>query len=261
MAQTTKEIGQMINGLNLSTLKDSITASKKGTAKNLPSKKADIINKYQETVVEFGVENFVTKIDDALKDALSNAGITGGKEELQKHITSDGLEKYLQKCDKSLLNQYQTKLGLDASENSKELAKQIEDEIVLNGMKLFLSALKVDILKKYCEELELPRKAGLKKEHLVDRLMVHTFQLEPQFPDADEKGEKTEEKKTSKRSKEKKEKKEDSEKSEKSEKDKPKRSRKEKEDSEKSEKSDKSPSRKKAKEDKSEKKEKKRKKG
>jgi len=199
MAQTTKEIAQMINGLHLTTLKDSIIASKKSSAKNLPSKKADIINRYQETVVEFGVENFVQKIDDILKDALSNAGVTGGKEDLQKHITGDGLEKYLQKCDKSLLNQYQAKLGLDASENPKELAKQIEDEIVLNGMKLFLSALKVDILKKYCEELELSKKPGLKKERLVDRLMVHTFQLEPQFPDKDG----VEEKK-SKRSKEKK---------------------------------------------------------
>jgi len=159
MAQTTKEIGQMINGLNLSTLKESILASKKGSSKNLPTKKADIINRYQETVVEFGVENFVSKInDDLLKEALSGAGVTGGKEDLEKHVTGEGLEKYLQKCDKSLLNQYQAKLGLDASDNPKELAKQIEDEIVLNGMKLFLSALKVDILKKYCEELELPKK-------------------------------------------------------------------------------------------------------
>jgi len=146
----TKEIGQMINGLNLQTLRDSITTAKKGTSKNLPSnaKKADIINRYQDTVVEYGVENFIVKINDVIKDALTSAGITGAKVELQKHITSEGLESYLQKCDKALLTQYQVKLGLDETSNTTELAKQIEDEIVLNGMKHFLGALKVDTLKK-----------------------------------------------------------------------------------------------------------------
>jgi len=86
------------------------------------------------------------------------------------------LNSVLRKSDEDLLKKFSAALGLE-DETSSDYAKKIEDEVMLIGMEGFLQSLNPELLRRHCVELSLT-KTGVKSD-LVEKLMVHIFELEP----------------------------------------------------------------------------------
>jgi len=189
---STAEIAKAVQNLDAKTIQKALTAI--GT--EVEGK--DLVGSYQNAVLKTGIKNFVGKLSD--KDLKAASKVLGLEEESKKEegkaaleeglLVGSGLNGLLTKADDDLLCTFCDTLGLTKSEKTA-MIKEIADEVMLTGMESFLNSLKLDILRPHCSELKLP--TGGAKKDLVERLMVHIFELEPL-----EEGEKEKEKEAKK---------------------------------------------------------------
>jgi len=89
-----------------------------------------------------------------------------------------GLDNFFNQCEEDLLAKFCENLGLHEVSAKKEMVEQLADEVILTGMKAFLTKLSVPILRRYAEEFQLKVPKGT-KVRLVEAIMVHIFELEP----------------------------------------------------------------------------------
>jgi len=124
------------------------------------------------------VESFVVKLKDGdVKLSCKALGTSDEtKEALSAAAKAIGISAFIEKADDSLLNSFCETLGLETS-SREEMMKQIADEVMLTGMESFLHKLTAPLLKSHCSEMSISQ-SGTKKE-LIERLMVHIFELEP----------------------------------------------------------------------------------
>jgi len=155
-------------------------------------------------VLETGVKNFVGKLADKdIRAALKALGMeeTDKKKEgktLETALLTSGINGLLNKAEDKLLTTFCETLGLGNSERTA-MIKEIADEVMLTGMESFLNQMSSAILKPHCSELKLALN-GTKKE-MVERLMVHIFELEPLDEGEEDKGKKGGKKATNKATK------------------------------------------------------------
>eukprot|EP01116_Phalansterium_solitarium_P024351 TRINITY_DN88_c5_g1_i1.p1 TRINITY_DN88_c5_g1~~TRINITY_DN88_c5_g1_i1.p1 ORF type:complete len:378 (-),score=140.29 TRINITY_DN88_c5_g1_i1:101-1234(-) len=174
----TFEIASAISGLDDSVLREALEHSRIDPGDNNPAKR------YQLAVLEFGVKKFLGKLDlETLRATASVLKVdpSSGAEQLReaieakiRHEITDGLTK---KVDDNLLKKFCDVLGLESSGSTDDDVKQIEDEVMLSGTENFLNQLPDTLLKKHCAGLKLQTSGG--RAELVERLMVHMFELEP----------------------------------------------------------------------------------
>jgi len=189
---STAEIAKAVQNLDAKTIQKALTAI--GT--EVEGK--DLVGSYQNAVLKTGIKNFVGKLSE--KDLKAASKVLGLQEESKKEegkaaleeglLVGSGLNGLLTKANDDLLCTFCDTLGLTKSEKTA-MIKEIADEVMLTGMESFLNSLKLDILRPHCSELKLP--TGGAKKDLVERLMVHIFELEPL-----EEGEKEKEKEAKK---------------------------------------------------------------
>jgi len=208
----TTEIAKAIKNLASETLK----ASLKAVQEDASGEKDELQNGYQNAVLNVGVKGFISKLkEDSAKSSLQVLGKANAEgktlDELKISLgeillTGSGIHGLIDKAGEALLKQYCETLGLEASDRD-DMIKQIADEVMLTGMESFLNKLNLPILKLHCTEMGLTT-TGTKKA-LVEKLMVHIFELEPledekengkTKPKKDKKKEKTEKSKKRSRS-------------------------------------------------------------
>jgi len=177
----TTEIAKAIKNLAAETLKNSLKAVEEDAA----GEKDELQNGYQNAVLNVGVRGFIAKLKEsgakASLQALGKTGVEGKtldelKAALSEALTGAGIHGLIDKAGEDLLKQYCETLGLEASDR-EDMIKQIADEVMLTGMESFLNKLTLPILKSHCTEMSLTTNGS--KKILVERLMVHIFELEP----------------------------------------------------------------------------------
>jgi len=206
----TSEIATATKVLSVQTLGDVL----KQSGKEVPEDKETLLAGYLSTVLNEGLKNFLHKLSGkTLKDTCksfelkSNASDTQLQKSLGQALVDKGISGLLSKVDLALLKNYSSLLGLDSTDNEEELKKQVSDEVMLTGMESFLNTLSLPLLKAHCTEMNLDFKSSPQKKDLVDKLMVHIFELEPleETKKEKEKSPKTKEKKEKQSKKETKE--------------------------------------------------------
>jgi len=195
------EIATATKVLSTQTLGDVL----KQFGKDSIGEKDTLLARYQSTVLNAGLENFLLKLSgENLKDTCKSFELKSNGTEKQLHktlkqaLSDKGINDLLSKVDLDLLKRYSTLLALDRTDNGEELKKQVSDELMLTGMESFLNKLTLALLKAHCSEMNLEFKSNAQKKELVDKLMVHIFELEPLPEDASkvkDKSPKTKEKK------------------------------------------------------------------
>jgi len=183
---STQEIAKAVQNLEVKTLQEALKAV---GAKTDATEKDKLIEAYQNSVLETGLKNFVAKLND--KDVEISCQALGvevpsnkkeAKKTLEESLLNGGITTLLAKAEEKLLHTYCDTLGL---QQSSAMSKEIADEVMLTGMERFLNQLNNTNLKAHCVELKLTS-TGSKKD-LVERLMVHIFELEPLDEDDKEK--------------------------------------------------------------------------
>jgi len=171
---STAEIEKAIANLEEPTLKSTLTAV---DADNSGDRSA-LVKKYQQAVLAIGRISFVSKLrPEDVATGTTAVGVEGKKEDFENFLVGDGgLEVLLSKSSDDLLKKFCSTLGLDEAPR-EAMEKQIADEIMLTGTEQFLNKLSVQLLKEHCVAIKLPS-TGNKKD-IVERLMVHIFELEP----------------------------------------------------------------------------------
>lgn len=180
-APQTDEISKTIAQLTTDTIRDSLKQAKRKSQGN----KAILVKNYETAVLDVGIEVFIARLSADLIATSAKAveldeSKLGPNQTLKQGLTelvqTKGLSSMLGKADEDLLKKFNQALGLEV-EDTTDAAKKIADEVMLVGMEGFLKKLSQAILKKHCDELKLPKSgtAG----NLVERLMVHIFELEP----------------------------------------------------------------------------------
>jgi len=189
MSKQTSEIAKAIGGLSEGTLK----ASLEQLAATLPAlkdkqleslSKDDLLQRYQEAVLDVGLYNFVDKLNSSdLKSSCATLGLEQKddeecKKELKEKLegSKGGINGLIEKADESLLKKFCATLGLEPDDKD-DMIKQIADEVMLTGMESFLNKLTTPNLKGHCSEMKLS--TGGNKSQMVERLMVNIFELEP----------------------------------------------------------------------------------
>ncbi len=147
------------------------------------NKKPVCLQRIGNKVLEIGLRDFLEGLSPkCIEESCKAAKLSIGKRskdittKLGNAILQQNLDEFLQECSKDLLSQYCTVLLLDQSTKENMIA-QIADEIMLTGSKKFLHTLTLPLLKKWCTSMG-QKTQGTKKD-LVERLMVHIFELEP----------------------------------------------------------------------------------
>jgi len=189
MSKQTSEIAKAIGGLSEGTLK----ASLEQLAATLPAlkdkqleslSKDDLLQRYQEAVLDVGLYNFVDKLNSSdLKSSCATLGLEQKDDEECKKLLKEklegskgGINGLIEKADESLLKKFCATLGLEPDDKD-DMIKQIADEVMLTGMESFLNKLTTPNLKGHCSEMKLS--TGGNKSQMVERLMVNIFELEP----------------------------------------------------------------------------------
>jgi len=172
----TDEIKNTLKHLTLATLEETL----KSVHENAKGEKNVLTERYENAVLDTAIGEFLRKLK--AKDTKTLCKIVGVDEKsddtgaLKDGCKRIGINGLLDKTDDTMLETFCQLLSLETKDKD-DMKKQIEDEVILTGMEAFLTKLSVPILKKHCSELELG--AAQNKKQLVDRLMVHMFQLEP----------------------------------------------------------------------------------
>jgi len=107
---------------------------------------------------------------------LEHKNEDAARQALEDHLKDAGIGGLIDKADEELLKNFCETLGLESTDRV-DMIKQIADEVMLTGMESFLNKLNLPVLKSHCMEMELL--ASGTKIQLVERLMVHIFELEP----------------------------------------------------------------------------------
>jgi hypothetical protein len=176
---STDEIAKTITLLNTETIKDAL----KQSGSKASGQKQQLVKHYETAVMDVGIEKFVERLNpEQIEMTAKLLSVEKGenqtlKEALVEAAQSKGVDHLLGTSDMEMLRVFSTAMGLELSEDKKEMEKQIADEVMLTGMEGFLNKLNQAVLKKHCTELKL-KATGVKKD-LVERLMVHIFELEP----------------------------------------------------------------------------------
>jgi hypothetical protein len=190
---STQDIIKAFNHLEASTLK---AAVKQVHGKESSSNdKKELVEEYQNAVLDAGLENFAKKLSpEDLKTSCSSLGLEVNEDSkkniktIEEGLLGTGINGLIAKADEKLLKKYCETLGLEKADK-ESMIKEIADEVMLTGMETFLQLLTTPVLRSHCEELKL-NSTGNKKE-LVERLMVHIFELEPLNETKDDSKEKT----------------------------------------------------------------------
>jgi hypothetical protein len=184
---STKEIEKAAQNLEESTLKDSLN---KVQGKTVKGDKSQLVEKYQNAVVETGLKNFVGKLQaEDLKASCEAIGLTVEKDDkamkkaLEEAVLGTGISGLISKVDDKLLKSFCDTLGLEVSPKPA-IEKEIADEgtftlvflradvisVMLTGMEQFLNDLTSPLLKAHCSELGLDDSGG--KKDMVDRYVL-----------------------------------------------------------------------------------------
>jgi len=173
----TEEISKTIAQLRFETIRESLKFAK---CKSQGAKPV-LVKNYEGAVLDVGIEKFVSRLpDDVVATTAKLLNVEPGanqslKDGLTENIQAAGLSTVLGKSEEDLLKKFSSALGLE--DETPEYAKKIEDEVMLIGMEGFLQNLNPELLRKHCVELNLTKSGS--KNDLVERLMVHIFELEP----------------------------------------------------------------------------------
>jgi len=202
---STAEIAKAVGHLQDRTLRDALAT----VGKEPQGERETLLKQYQNAVLDVGVENFISKLQkSALINSCQVLNIPGSTSDQQTNPTeksndeelerlrsllsstavAKGISTLLSVAETSLLTSFCETLGLESSDR-EDMIKQIADEVMLTGMECFLNKMSLALLKSHCSEME-QTSTGTKPD-LVERLMVHIFELEP----LDEDNAKTAEKK------------------------------------------------------------------
>jgi len=174
----TTEIEKAIKKLSEGTLKDVL----KQFGSEASGSKDELLKKYQSNVVKVGLKNFLGKLSkediESTRKALKVKTDENDKklvEAIEEHLT-DEIPSLLDNSSDELLTSFCKTLNLDPSERAN-MVKHISDELLLTGMESFLKRLPLNILKAHANEMNLTSSGN--KSQVVERLMVHIFELEP----------------------------------------------------------------------------------
>jgi len=174
---STQEIDKAIEKLDITTLKESLITLK------VPcdSEKDILRQRYQESVLTVGLKNFIHKLKPIdIQNVCKAMKIPDSEKEVMEALEDvaikNGINGLVEAVDGDLLKNFCETLGLDCSD-ATDMKKQIADEVMLTGMESLLNRLSKILLQKHASEMGI-KSSGEKKE-LVERLMVHIFELEP----------------------------------------------------------------------------------
>jgi len=150
--------------------------------------KRELSEVFQRTVIQIGIQDFVGRLDHSqLENACEGCGIQiASKENLVEHIKKIGMLKFQQTLNLKIIQSFCEILGLEVSPNEEEMAKLVDDEVMLTGMNRILKSLDKKLLKKFCKSLRLETDGS--EEEIVDRIMCDVFELEPAFGKKKNKG-------------------------------------------------------------------------
>jgi len=175
---STQEIEKAIANLTEDTLRSALKLFQEETTGD----RKTLLSRYQEVVLRVGLKNFLGKLKEKeIKNACKAVALDGSSD-MKANIQSledklsEGVTGLLDKADEDLLKMFCKTLGLESSDRA-DMIKQIADEVMLTGMESFLNKLTSAILKSHCTEMTLPSTGS--KNQLVEKLMVHIFELEP----------------------------------------------------------------------------------
>lgn len=128
---TTPEIEKAANKLQSSTLKNSL----KVFDVNTNGDKEELVKKYNNTVLEVGLKNFVSKLKDkdvkasckAINLEPSSSDAKGLRKALEEAVLKNGIKYLLNKADEGLLTNFCVTLALESPDQDSKV-KEIEDE-------------------------------------------------------------------------------------------------------------------------------------
>lgn len=129
---STSEIIQAISNISEETLKNALKSINEDTKGN----KNQLIQKYADSVVNIGLKNFISKLnDDEIQKITKILEIEKkDKEENKKNLLENISEKtfsdLLNKADDLLLNKYCEIMGLEKT-TRKDMIQQLLDEVML----------------------------------------------------------------------------------------------------------------------------------
>lgn len=180
---STDEIAKTIALLKVNTIQDALKQAGSAAA-NSKASKQDLIKLYETAVMDVGIEKFIHRVNEELvtKTAklLGADAANQGRSAVIANVQSVTIQSLLSQASLELLKDYGTEMGLETTNDKKEMEQSIADEAMLTGMEGFLHKLNPATLKRHCLELSLDGNGD--KRDLVERLMVHIFELEPLNP-------------------------------------------------------------------------------
>jgi len=176
------EINTALNKLSLATLKDSLKGNKNMDDKD----KNALLAIYKDQLFRKTSVDFLNKIAEKEHKEiceLLKVKTSTKKKDLEAIIDNlakdQDLKNMLNSSSNDLLKTFGTVLGLehDTSKSTKEdIVNGISEEILLSGMKSFLTSLHSSALKAHCTDLSVSNTG--KKNDLVESLMNCIFDLE-----------------------------------------------------------------------------------
>jgi len=178
------EINTALNKLSLATLKDSLKGNK-----NIDDKdKNALLAIYKDQLFRKTSVDFLNKIAEKehkeiceLLKVKTSTKKKDGEAIIDNLAKDQDLKNMLNSSSNDLLKTFGTVLGLehDTSKSTKEdIVNGISEEILLSGMKSFLTSLNSPALKAHCTDLSVSNTG--KKADLVESLMNCIFDLSPE---------------------------------------------------------------------------------
>ena len=138
--------------------------------------KDELLERYKKKVIDVGFLKFLKKIKIKEREEILKYLNIEYRKNWKEELYKIGIFNLMETVNESILKKFCHIVGLECSEK-QSMIEQLIDEIILNGMELFLSQLSVILLKNHCSQLSLLTSGS--KDDLVERLMVSIFELEP----------------------------------------------------------------------------------